>query len=234
MRINKFLSDAGICSRREADRQIELGNVVISGELATLGSKVSADDEVLFNGKVVQGGSKKVYIAFNKPIGVECTSNRDVKDNIIDYIDFPIRIFPVGRLDKNSEGLILLTNDGELSNGILKARYFHEKEYVVTVNKPCTDEFINQMSNGVEILDTLTRSCEVKQTGKSTFTIILTQGLNRQIRRMCETLGYEVVKLKRIRVINIMLGDLPRGKWRHLDNDELDELRRLVYSKGTE
>lgn len=234
MRINKFLSDAGVCSRREADRQIESGNVVINGEPATLGSRVGPEDEVLFNGRVVQGGSEKVYIAFNKPIGVECTSNREVKDNIIDYIDFPVRIFPVGRLDKNSEGLILLTNDGELSNGILKARYYHEKEYVVTVNKPCTDEFIRQMSSGVEILDTLTRACEVKKIGHSTFTIVLTQGLNRQIRRMCETLDYEVVRLRRIRVINIMLDDLPKGKWRHLSKDELDELRRLVYSKGTE
>lgn len=228
MRLNKFLSEAGVCSRREADRQIEAGKVYVNGSVATLGTQVNEEDEVIYDGKIVQNKSKKMVISFNKPLGIECTSNLDVKDNIISYLNLPFRVFPVGRLDKNSEGLILLTNDGDLSNGILKARYFHEKEYIVTVNKTISKAFINRMSGGVEILETLTRPCKVDKVDETTFKIVLTQGLNRQIRRMCEALGYEVVKLKRIRVLNILLSDLKLGEWRYLSEQELEELRQLV------
>lgn len=234
MRINKYLSESGVCSRREADRLIESGVVKINGIPATLGTQVEAGDSVTVNGTLLEDFNRKVYLALNKPVGVECTANPKVKNNIIDFVNYPIRIFPVGRLDKNSEGLILLTNDGELSNGILKARYFHEKEYVVQVDKPLTPSFIEQMQSGVQILDTVTRPCKIKQLGPRYFNIVLTQGLNRQIRRMCEALDYKVLKLKRIRVLNIMLGDLPRGKWRELTKEELDSLRELVYAKGTE
>lgn len=234
MRINKYLGESGVCSRREADRLIESGVVEINGVKATLGTRVEEGDVVSVNGKVVQVKEKKVYLALNKPVGVECTANPKVKNNIIDFVNYPIRIFPVGRLDKNSEGLILLTNDGELSNGILKARYYHEKEYIVHVDKPLSSSFIDAMTNGVPILDTVTRPCKIKQLGPRHFSIILTQGLNRQIRRMCEALDYKVLKLKRIRVLNIVLGDLQLGKWRALTEEELDSLRRLVYTKGTE
>lgn len=232
MRLNKFLSEAGICSRREADRQIEAGHVYVNSVQATLGTQVNPEDEVTFNGKVVQAADQKIVIAFYKPVGIECTSNVDVKDNIISYINFPTRIFPVGRLDKNSEGLILLTNDGDLSNFILKARYFHEKEYVVTVNKSISQAFLQRMANGVEILDTMTRPCVVERVDERTFRIILTQGLNRQIRRMCEALDYEVVKLKRIRVLNILLGDLKKGEWRYLEASELDTLRANIAANN--
>ena len=228
MRINKFLSESGVCSRREADRYIEAGRVKINGITATLGSQVSDTDSVMLDNKLLEVVDEKVYIAFNKPLGVECTASTDVKDNIIDYIGYPKRIFPVGRLDKNSEGLILLTNDGELSNGILKARHFHEKAYSVQVDQRITDAFIHSMSSGVEILDTVTRPCEVRATGPTGFEIVLTQGLNRQIRRMCEALGYQVVKLKRFRVLNIELGDLQKGKWRHLTESELSTLMKSV------
>ena len=228
MRLNKFLSDSGVCSRREADRQIEAGNVLVNGVIAPLGTQVEPSDRVVFCGKRINASEEKVVIAFNKPVGVECTSSLEVKDNIISYINFPTRIFPVGRLDKNSEGLILLTNDGDLANGILKARYFHEKEYIVTVHQTISKKFLNTMRTGVAILDTVTRPCEVEQISDKVFKIILTQGLNRQIRRMCEALGYEVVKLKRIRVLNIQLEDLEKGKWRHLSTAELNELRKMV------
>lgn len=230
MRLNKFLSEAGVCSRREADRQIEAGKVLVNGLVATLGTQVSEEDEVKFGDKIIQAVTEKVVLAFYKPVGIECTSSRDVKDNIIDYIKFPTRIFPVGRLDKNSEGLILMTNDGDLSNGILKARYFHEKEYLVTVNRTITRTFLTLMSEGVEILETVTRPCTVEYVDDYTFRIILTQGLNRQIRRMCEALEYEVVKLKRIRVSNILLGDLKKGEWRHLTENEILALRANIAS----
>ncbi len=230
MRLNKFLSEAGVCSRREADRQIEAGNVRVNGTVATLGTQVTEADEVTFGDKVIQAVTEKVVLAFYKPVGIECTSNVDVKDNIIAYIDYPTRIYPVGRLDKNSEGLILMTNDGDLSNGILKARYFHEKEYIVTVDKPISRTFLTRMSEGVEILETITRPCTVERVDDRTFSIILTQGLNRQIRRMCEELDYEVVKLKRIRVSNILLGDLKKGEWRHLTEEELITLRSNIAS----
>lgn len=230
MRLNKFLSEAGVCSRREADRQIEAGKVLVNGVIATLGTQVAETDEVKFGNKVIQAVTEKVVLAFFKPVGVECTSSTDVKDNIIAYIDYPTRIFPVGRLDKNSEGLILMTNDGDLANGILKARYFHEKEYLVTVNKAITRTFLTLMSEGVEILETITRPCTVEGVDDRTFRIILTQGLNRQIRRMCEELDYEVVKLRRIRVSNIMLGNLKKGEWRHLTEEELFALRENIAS----
>jgi len=231
MRLNKFLSDAGVCSRREADRQIEAGAVYVNKAVAVLGTQVSENDEVVYNGKVVQNGQRKVVIALFKPVGIECTSSPEVKDNVVDFVNYPTRLFPVGRLDKNSEGLLLMTNDGELSNGILKARNFHEKEYVVTVNKSISRAFISKMSSGVAILDTVTRPCEVTQVDERTFRIILTQGLNRQIRRMCETLGYEVVNLRRIRVLNITLGALRKGEWRELDANEIDTLREIVQGK---
>ncbi|MDH8678934.1 pseudouridine synthase [Fusibacter bizertensis] len=233
MRLNKFLSDAGVCSRREADRQIEAGNVSINGIVASLGTQVEANDEVLFNGKSIKNTQEKVVLAVYKPIGVECTSSTEVKNNIVNLVNYPTRVFPVGRLDKNSEGLILMTNDGELSNGILKARYYHEKEYIVIVNKPVSKAFLYNMSKGVNILDTVTRPCEVEKLDERTFKIILTQGLNRQIRRMCEALDYEVVNLKRIRVLNIMLKGLKKGEWRTLEADELLALRDIV-SKNDE
>lgn len=229
MRINKYLSEAGVCSRREADRKIEAGEVAINGIVATLGSKVEPGDDVRVNGKPLLLEDPKVYLAFNKPLGVECTSAKNVKNNIIDYIGYPVRIYPVGRLDKNSEGLILLTNDGDLSNGILKARNYHEKQYLVTVDRPYDKVFIKKMSEGVPILDVVTRPCKVVAKGPKTFEIILTQGLNRQIRRMCEALGFEVVKLKRFRVLNIELGDLKKGEWRHLSAQELVELKSKVF-----
>lgn len=233
MRLNKYLSDAGVCSRREADRQIEAGKVLVNGVVAVLGTQVEATDSVTFNGKKVNAVNEKVILAVYKPIGIECTSASDVQDNIVNYVGYKTRLYPVGRLDKQSEGLILMTNDGELSNGILKARYFHEKEYIVRVNKPLSRDFLKQMRAGVPILDTVTRPCEVEKLDERNFKIILTQGLNRQIRRMCEALGYEVLNLKRTRVLNITLEGLEYGKWRHLSKDEESALRAIV-SKNDE
>lgn len=229
VRINKFLSEAGFCSRRAADKLIEQGKVIINGKVPEMGTKITEQDEVRVKGKLIQAPKEKpIYIAFNKPVGIVCTTDTRVeKDNIIDYINFPSRIFPIGRLDKPSEGLIFLTNDGDIVNKILRARNNHEKEYLVTVNKPISKEFIKKMGNGVPVLDTVTRKCIVEQTGKFEFRIILTQGLNRQIRRMCEYLDYRVTKLKRIRIMNVTL-DVPIGKWRHLTQKELKEINRLV------
>ena len=228
-RINKYLSEAGYCSRRAADKLILAGRVNINGTTAELGSKVDLNDLVLVDGKsIIKKDDNYVYIAFNKPIGIVCTTDTKAeKDNIIDYINFPIRIFPIGRLDKPSEGLILLTNDGDIVNKILRARNNHQKEYVVRVNRPISQEFVRKMSSGVPILDTVTQPCTVEKLDKFTFRIILTQGLNRQIRRMCEYLGYEVTKLKRIRIMNIHL-DLPVGKWRNLTATELNKLNALL------
>lgn len=227
-RLNKFIGETGHCSRREADSIIEAGRVTVNGKPAELGMKVSAEDEVRIDGKlIVEKTGDFVYLALNKPPGIECTTNTDVKDNIIDYLNYPKRIFPIGRLDKASEGLIFLTDDGEIVNKILRARNNHEKEYDVTVDQPVSERFIEKMSKGVPILDTVTRECFVEATGKFTFTIILTQGLNRQIRRMCEYLGYEVVKLKRTRIINIKL-DLPLGRHRELTKDEIVQLNLLI------
>ncbi|MGP1403951.1 MAG: pseudouridine synthase [Catonella sp.] len=226
VRINKYLSEAGVCSRRGADRLIEEGRVSVNGTLAFLGSVVNKEDEVRVDGNLVKAVAKKVLIAFNKPRGIVCTTadpkSKDV--NIIEYINYPERIFPVGRLDKDSEGLILLGNDGDLSNKIMKARNFHEKEYEVEVDKPFDDEFLKRMSEGVPILDTVTRKCTLKRTGKTSFNIILTQGLNRQIRRMCEYFGYKVVRLKRIRIMNIKLGNLKSGTYRNITDNEYEEL----------
>ena len=229
-RINKFLSEIGYCSRRAADKLIEQGRITINGEVPEMGTKVSDEDEVRVNGKLVSKPKKKkmVYLAFNKPSGIVCTTDqRREKNNIIDYINYPTRIFPIGRLDKPSEGLIFLTNDGDIVNKILRARNKHEKEYEVTVHKPVTKEFIQVMSSGVPILDTITRKCQVKQTGKKTFKIILTQGLNRQIRRMCEYLEYDVKKLKRVRIMNIKL-DIPVGNYRDFTSKELNQINQAV------
>ena len=229
-RINKFLSEIGYCSRRAADKLIEQGRITINGEVPEMGTKVSDEDEVRVNGKLVSKPKKKkmVYLAFNKPSGIVCTTNQKrEKNNIIDYINYPTRIFPIGRLDKPSEGLIFLTNDGDIVNKILRARNKHEKEYEVTVHKPVTKEFIQVMSSGVPILDTITRKCQVKQTGKKTFKIILTQGLNRQIRRMCEYLEYDVKKLKRVRIMNIKL-DIPVGNYRDFTSKELNQINQAV------
>jgi len=230
-RINKYLSEVGYCSRRAADKLIDQGRVTINGVVPEMGTKIASNDEVRVDGELIsESKEKSVYIAFNKPIGIVCTTDTKVeKDNIIDYINYPKRIFPIGRLDKPSEGLIFLTNDGDIVNKILRARNNHEKEYVVTVNRPITKKFIQKMSNGVPILDTVTRKCHVEQLDKSRFKIILTQGLNRQIRRMCEYLDFRVVKLKRIRIMNISL-DIPVGKWRYLTAIELKEINRLVSS----
>jgi 23S rRNA pseudouridine2604 synthase len=227
-RINKFLSETGFCSRREADRLIEEGRVTINGKVPEMGTKITFHDEVRVDGKLVrENNQNKIYLAFNKPVGIECTTNQDVRDNIVDYINYPERIFPIGRLDKASEGLIFMTNDGDIVNKILRARNNHEKEYIVTVNKAITDRFIERMSNGIPILETVTRKCKVVQISKNVFKIILTQGLNRQIRRMCEYLGYDVVSLKRTRIINITL-DVPIGRYRDLTDTEIKQLNQLI------
>ena len=227
-RLNKFIGETGYCSHREADKLIEEGRVTINGAVPEMGTKVSPDDEVRIDGKlIVEKHEKMVYLAFNKPVGIECTTNLEVRNNIVDYINYHKRIFPIGRLDKASEGLIFMTNDGDIVNKILRARNNHEKEYTVTVNKPITDRFIQRMGNGVPILDTVTKKCKVEQISKYTFKIILTQGLNRQIRRMAEYLGYEVTALKRIRIINISL-DIPVGRYRDLTDDEIKELNQLI------
>ena len=227
-RINKFLSETGYCSRREADKLLENGRITINGIIPELGTKVSSKDEVRVDGKLIHDKKEKpIYLAFNKPVGIECTTNLDVKFNIVDYINYPKRIFPIGRLDKASEGLIFMTNDGDIVNKILRARNNHEKEYIVTVNKLITDRFIEKMSNGLPILDTITKKCKVEQISKTVFKIILTQGLNRQIRRMCEYLDYEVTALKRTRIININL-DVPVGRHRDLTDSEIAELNKLI------
>ena len=227
-RLNKFIGETGFCSRREADKYIEEGRVTINGVVPELGTKVGPDDEVRIDGKLIREKREKpIYLAFNKPVGIECTTNLEVRNNIVDYINYPTRIFPIGRLDKASEGLIFMTNDGDIVNKILRARNNHEKEYTVTVNKLITDRFIERMANGVPILDTVTRKCKVEKISSTTFKIILTQGLNRQIRRMCEYLGYEVTALKRIRIINISL-DVPVGRYRDLTDAEIKELKTLI------
>ena len=227
VRLNKYLSEAGVCSRRQADRLVEEGRVLVDGVPALMGQKISPDQEVLVDGKRAGAKKKPVILAVNKPKGIVCTTDdKREKDNIVSMIGYPERIYPVGRLDKDSEGLILMTNDGQLMNEILKARNYHEKEYVVAVDRPVTTDFLNKMSQGVEILDTVTRPCKVRKTGARTFHIILTQGLNRQIRRMCEALGYRVRHLTRIRVMNIRLGALTPGSYREVRGEELQELRR--------
>ena len=228
-RINKYLSEIGYCSRREADRLVAAGRVLVNGKKAEMGLKICSEDQITVNGEALSNPKNKlVYLAFNKPKGIVCTTDTRVeKDNIIDFINYPKRIFPIGRLDKPSEGLIFLTNDGDIVNKILRARNNHEKEYLVTVNKPITKEFINKMGNGVPVLDTVTKKCFIKQTHKNQFRIILTQGINRQIRRMCEFLNYRVKDLKRIRIMNVKL-DVKVGKWRYFKPDELNTLNQLL------
>ncbi len=228
-RLNKYLSEVGYCSRRAADKLIEEGRVTINGIVPEMGTKVAPNDEVHVDGTLITNTKKaSVYLAFNKPLGIVCTTDTRVeKDNIIDFIKYPTRIFPIGRLDKNSEGLILLTDDGDIVNKILRASNNHEKEYIVTVDKPISQTFIERMSNGVPVLDTITKTCEVKKLSKYEFKIILTQGLNRQIRRMCEYLDYEVQTLQRVRIMNIKL-DVPIGKYRELTIEEFKELNKLL------
>lgn len=228
IRLNKAISDTGHCSRREADKLIEEGRVFINGRKGVLGDKVTAEDNIEVDGKSIRKKVDLVYIAFNKPRGITCTTERHIQGNIIDYINHKQRIFPIGRLDKDSEGLIFLTNEGNLVNKILRAGNNHEKEYVVTVNKNISDEFIEKMGTGVPILDTITKPCKVKKINNDTFNIILTQGLNRQIRRMCEYLGYQVKKLKRIRIMNISLNGIKTGEWRDLTNKEMEEINQLI------
>lgn len=232
-RINKYLSEIGYCSRREADKLIEAGRVLVNGKKAEMGVKISPQDKVTVNGEMLnRPKNKKVYLAFNKPKGIVCTTDTQVeKDNIIDFINYPKRIFPIGRLDKPSEGLIFLTNDGDIVNKILRAQNNHEKEYIVTVNKPITQAFLHKMSNGVPILDTVTKKCFVKQTHKNQFRIILTQGLNRQIRRMCEYFDYRVTALKRVRIMNVKL-DTKVGKWRYLKPEEMEKLTQMLVKSS--
>ncbi|MDG1968570.1 MAG: 23S rRNA pseudouridine(2604) synthase RluF [Flavobacteriaceae bacterium] len=232
-RINKYLSEIGYCSRREADKLIEAGRVLVNGKKAEMGVKISPQDKVTVNGEMLnRPKNKKVYLAFNKPKGIVCTTDTQVeKDNIIDFINYPKRIFPIGRLDKPSEGLIFLTNDGDIVNKILRAQNNHEKEYIVTVNKPITQAFLHKMSNGVPILDTVTKKCFVKQTHKNQFRIILIQGLNRQIRRMCEYFDYRVTALKRVRIMNVKL-DTKVGKWRYLKPEEMEKLTQMLVKSS--
>lgn len=228
-RINKYLSEVGFCSRREADKLLEQGKISINGKIPELGTKVSDEDEILAEGRSIRKTEEQaVYIALNKPIGIVCTTDTQrEKNNIVDFVNHPKRIFPIGRLDKPSEGLILLTSDGDIVNKILRARNNHEKEYIVRVDRPITPKFLQKMRSGVPILGTVTKNCEVEQLDALSFRIVLTQGLNRQIRRMCEFLGYEVKKLKRIRIMNIKL-DVPVGKWRNLTDEELASLNHLL------
>ncbi|MEO1516397.1 MAG: 23S rRNA pseudouridine(2604) synthase RluF [Bacteroidota bacterium] len=230
--LNKFISSTGICSRREADKWIEAGRVCINGQLARKGNRVESGDEVTLDGKPIQPKAQPVYIALHKPPGITCTTDRKDKDNIIDFVRHPQRIFPIGRLDKASSGLILLTNDGDIVNKILREENQHQKEYIVRVNRPITSAFVHKMSNGLPILGTTTKRCVVEKLGQYSFRIILTQGLNRQIRRMCEFLQYKVVTLKRVRIMHIRLGKLPQGEWRELSGPELTALNQhLLNSK---
>lgn len=233
IRLNKYLSEAGVCSRREADRLTEAGVVTVDGRTAVMGMKISSDAIVKVRGETVKKEEEKVLLAFHKPAGVVCTAQKKERNNVIDYLNYPKRIFPVGRLDKDSTGLLLMTNDGELVNKIMRAGNYHEKEYLVTVNKPVTEDFCKRMASGVPILDTVTRKCKVEQTGEKEFRIILTQGLNRQIRRMCETLGYRVTALKRVRIMNICLGRLKEGTYRKIEGKEKKELERLLTSSSS-
>jgi len=233
-RINKYLSEIGFCSRRKADLLIEQERIKVNGIYAVMGQKVTGQEEIMVNNKIIKKleNKKHIYIVFNKPAGIVCTTDtKREKDNIIDYINYPTRIFPIGRLDKPSEGLIFLTNDGDIVNKILRANNQHEKEYVVEVNKPVTKDFIKKMGEGVPVLDKITNKCKIKQTGKKTFKIILTQGLNRQIRRMCEYFDYRVVFLKRIRIMNIKL-DIPVGEYRDFTKSELNQINQLVKNSS--
>ena len=236
IRLNKYISESGICSRRDADRYIEQGNVFINGKRATVGVQVSAGDVVKVNGQIIEPRNEEdlVLIALNKPVGVISTTEDGEQNNIVDFVNHSKRVFPIGRLDKDSQGLILLTNHGDLVNKILRAGNDHEKEYVVTVNKPVTDEFILGLGAGVPMLGTVTKKCKVKREATFVFRITLVQGLNRQIRRMCKHFGYEVTKLERVRIMNISLKGLPQGEWRDLTEDELIELFRLIENSSSD
>lgn len=234
IRLNKYLSEAGVCSRREADRLIESGKVTVDGKVAQMGMKVSDSQEVRVGKKVIGQKSEMVLLAVHKPVGIVCTEEKREKNNIIEFLKYPTRITYIGRLDKDSEGLLLMTNNGDIINKMMRSGNQHEKEYKVTVHKPITEEFITRMSEGVPILDTITRKCKVEMLGKYTFKIILTQGLNRQIRRMCEYLGYKVTKLKRVRVMNIELGDLKPGEYRKVTEKEIEELYELIKDSSNE
>jgi 23S rRNA pseudouridine2604 synthase len=226
MRLNKYVSSTGVCSRREADKWIEAGRITCNGRVAVLGTVVAEGDEVCVDGKPLARGQKPVYIALNKPRGITCTSEPQVEDNIVDLVGHSERIFPVGRLDKDSEGLILLTNDGDIVNEILRSENNHEKEYLVTVDRPITDLSLRMMESGVRIMGEMTKPCRVSRTGAQSFRIILTQGLNRQIRRMCSALGYQTRRLQRVRIMHIHLGRLESGRWRNLTEQELAGLLR--------
>jgi 23S rRNA pseudouridine2604 synthase len=221
MRLNKFLAETGACSRREADQWIDAGRVTVNGTRAVLGTQVDEGDDVRVDDQPLRSRPKRVYLALNKPIGIECTTDRDVPGNIVDFVGYPERVFPIGRLDKDSEGLILLTNDGDIVNTVLRAENEHEKEYIVAVDRPLTPAFLAGMAAGVPILETVTNPCRITQVGKNTFRIVLTQGLNRQIRRMCEHFDYRVRRLQRVRIMHVHLGTLPVGKWRELTATEL-------------
>lgn len=234
IRINKFLSEAGICSRREADRQVQMGNVTIDGETASMGSRILTGQQVLFRGRPVQKEEEKILLLVHKPAGIVCTAEKREKNNIVDFIHYPKRIFPIGRLDKDSSGLILMTNQGEIVNQILRARNMHEREYIVTVNKALTDYFLRGMAGGVPLaeLGVMTRKCQVEKLGSRKFKIILTQGINRQIRRMCEYFDYRVEELQRVRIMNLLLGDLEPGDYRHITDTEYKMLQRnLAHPK---
>ncbi|NMF47828.1 23S rRNA pseudouridine(2604) synthase RluF [Pseudoalteromonas arctica] len=231
-RLNKFISETGFCSRREADKYIEQGRVSVNGYSPEMGVKVAATDVVLIDGKPLKATPKRVYIAYNKPVGITCTTESKIQSNIIRAVNYPTRIFPIGRLDRPSEGLIFLTNEGDIVNKILRAGNNHEKEYVVTVDKPLNHQFVTKMANGVPILDTVTKECKVTQSGPKEFKIVLTQGLNRQIRRMCEYLGYEVVTLKRTRIMNVTLKGLKVGQWRHLSDIEMAQINDSISDSG--
>jgi 23S rRNA pseudouridine2604 synthase len=221
VRLNKYISATGVCSRREADKWIEAGRVTCNGQLAALGTRVVDGDEICIDGEPIGAKRRQVYIALNKPVGVTCTTEAHIEDNIIDLVGYPERIFPIGRLDKDSEGLILLTNDGDIVNEILRAENNHEKEYIVTVDRAITDLSLKMMASGVKIMGELTKPCQVRRIDRESFRMILTQGLNRQIRRMCSALGYKAQRLQRVRIMNIHLGTLSSGQWRHLTDPEL-------------
>lgn len=234
MRLNKYLSEMGICSRREADRLVEAGKILVDGKSAVMGQKVLANQEIICNGRLVEKKDPPVLLAVNKPRGIVCTtSDKDRAENIVEFLNYPFRIYPVGRLDKDSEGLLLMTNQGELVNKIMRAGNFHEKEYEVVVDKPITARFLKQMASGVPILDTVTRPCKIEQLDTHKFKIILTQGLNRQIRRMCQELGYSVLELKRTRIMNIKLGTLKTGAYRLVTPEEEAELSRLLINSSS-
>ncbi len=231
-RVNKFVADSGHCSRREADRLIEAGRVRVDGRVGVLGDKVSAGMRVEVDGKPLSGRGERVYLAMNKPVGIVCTADPRERYNVVSYLSHPLRVFPVGRLDRDSEGLLLMTSDGEIVNRLLRASGGHEREYEVEVDRPLTREFMERMMAGVPILDTVTLPCRVRRTGDRSFNIVLVQGLNRQIRRMCEALQYNVVKLRRVRIMHIKLGNLRPGQWRELTPEEMDDLERAgIYQK---